>query len=241
MAALETERGCGFRKAGGMYLVGPAVFASCDRLPSPIAPCGECGFEPRQVRGHAWVSGRLLGDHKVPTGWNGARMRCRERVPKSSPLAGHGCPVCNAGSQLRLLMWVGAANYTPHEFVSEASGLGISKRISEIPVGLVLGETWVLLAHPDACFEPVSWTFRWLFGDGEVGTSPGIISAFVPQRIELILRKSQATPERAAAEALRGVDVVIIPDGASDARLSWRPGEADPTLDGFATPAGVPA
>lgn len=33
--ASETKRGCGYRKVGGMYLVGDYIRVPCDRLPFP--------------------------------------------------------------------------------------------------------------------------------------------------------------------------------------------------------------
>lgn len=252
----EAERGCGYRQPGGLYLVTGSGGVGCDRLPVPIEPCRCCGFVPEQLRSHAWVPGRFLGDHTIlgpyaravrerdgsaVRGVDGRDQRgppsyakvpepCRDHDASSRwGLAGTD-PVCVPSEEPRLLMWVGRRFYTPDAFTAEADQLGISKRISQLPEGLVLGETWVLLAHPDACYEPVSWSFRWLFGDGEVLAAPGVFQAFIPQRVELILHEAQATPERIEREAKRGVSVVIIPDGARDARISWRPGEPRPEL-----------
>lgn len=94
--------------------------------------------------------------------------------------------------------------------------MGVSRRLTQIPKGLVLGETWVLLAHPEACYEQLSWAFNWLFGEGEIGRAPGVFFAFRPQRLELVLRQSDATPERIAKEAARGVTVVAVPDDDKD-------------------------
>ena len=211
------------------------------------------GFAPVQTRSFSWVPGRWLGDHRVGAWCSGrsefgpadvayAFVRCPD-AEESRIVGGHD-PVCVADDSPRLLMWVGARYYSPGEFTAEASRLGVSKRIAELPAGIKFGETWVLLAHPEACHEPVSWSFRWLFGDGEVGTAPGVFHAFVPVRAELILRESEATPERIAKEAARGVSIVIVPDGAADARVSWRPGEerpaeAPPKLETFAEPVAA--
>lgn len=218
----------------------------CDRLPVPIVPCACCGFEPEQLRSHAWVPGHYLGDHvrlatisyltravRVTLRRKHA-VACRDRSNEyhgelGEEFAGRD-PICRADDEPRLLMWVGRRFYSPATFSAESRELGISKRISEIPKGLVLGKTWVLLAHPDACYEPTSWSFNWLYGDGEVVPAPGIFEAFVPRRVELILHERDATAERVEREAKRGVSVVVIPDDAKDARISWRPGEAKPEI-----------
>lgn len=43
--ASEAKRGCGYRQVGGMYLVGPAFNAPCDRLPMPLPACMCCGHQ----------------------------------------------------------------------------------------------------------------------------------------------------------------------------------------------------
>ena len=243
----EAPRGCGFRKPGGLYLVCDGPGMTRDRLPVPVAACACCGFAPVQTRSFSWVPGRWLGDHRI-LGFGASRVPSLERTnalercadAEESRIVGGHDPVCVADDSPRLLMRVGARYYSPGAFTEEASRLGVSKRIAELPTGIKFGETWVLLAHPEACHEPVSWSFRWLFGDGEVGTAPGVFHAFVPVRAELILRESEATPERIAKEAARGVSIVIVPDGAADARVSWRPGEerpaqAPPKLETFTT------
>lgn len=43
----ESERGCGYRKIGALYLVcRPGLTLVCDGLPMPLEPCECCGFEP---------------------------------------------------------------------------------------------------------------------------------------------------------------------------------------------------
>ena len=46
--------------------------------------------------------------------------------------------------------------------------------------------------------------------------TPGIFCAFVPRAVELILKQSDATPERVEKEAKRGVTVVTVPDDDPD-------------------------
>jgi len=41
--AIKAKRGCGYRKIGGLYLVGNYIPVACDRLPMPIGACPVCG------------------------------------------------------------------------------------------------------------------------------------------------------------------------------------------------------
>jgi hypothetical protein len=258
--AVESARACGYRKVGGLYLVGGGSSVTCDRLPYPLEECPACGRVAEQNRSHEWPE--YFTDHEVADPSHrasviltrpkphGARRYtrewvegvgrmgdrpCRDRETTEAmrkPLAGfyraqaqaglHD-PICERWTERRLLLWVGRAFYTPEAFSKEAAEMGISRRLTQIPKGLKLGETWVLLAHPDACYEPVSWAFHWLYGDGDVGRAPGVFYGFRPERLELILRQSDATPERIAKEAVRGVTVVAVPDDDKDHQGTvWR-------------------
>jgi len=46
--------------------------------------------------------------------------------------------------------------------------------------------------------------------------TPGIFSAFIPRAVELVLKESDATPERREKEGKRGVTVVTVPDDDRD-------------------------
>jgi hypothetical protein len=53
--AVEARRGCGYRKVGGLYLVGGGIGATCDRLPFElgVCPCCNAGFKPSL--GWTWI------------------------------------------------------------------------------------------------------------------------------------------------------------------------------------------
>lgn len=89
--AIEPKRGCGYRKVGGLYLVGSGLGQPCDRLPFEIIPCPTCGEEPPFHRGISSVMPHQLldGPHIV-----GGRP-CNELDPVCDP-PGRGW-----------LMWVG--------------------------------------------------------------------------------------------------------------------------------------
>lgn len=305
--AVEPKRGCGYRRVGGVYLVGGGLSAPCDRMPFPLERCRTCGGGVKFTRGHAWLQPDFFLPIHDPT-------HCRDAGP---------CPICGPttiGSTEfgpHLLLWVGRGHYSPESYLDESRRLGVSRRLSAVPKGLVLGQTWVLLTHLDAvpaadslctdCGAPKDrhltdvvtdvtvpdlaalavlppppvgalarvtstgdvWTLkspppspdpdgvtvvavntdlswqRWLpvrcAAYRPPRATPGIFCAFVPRAVELVLRKSDATPERVERERKRGVTVVAVPDDDPDHDPQGGEGDDDsqPELPG-AQP-GVPA
>ena len=51
--SVEARRGCGYRKVGGLYLVGPKLEAGCGRLPL-VHVCPVCQSGIKQTRGWVW-------------------------------------------------------------------------------------------------------------------------------------------------------------------------------------------
>jgi hypothetical protein len=101
------------------------------------------------------------------------------------------CPVCQPSYHFAPdgragLMWIGEKFYSTESFTQEAAELGISKRISAIPHGFKIGETWIFLAHKKAIKNNVVF-------DGEEIEKPraGIFMAFKPARIEKIVLQSE--------------------------------------------------
>lgn len=235
--AVEAKRGCGYRKAGGLYLVGGGLSAPCDRMPYPLERCRTCGGGIKFTRGPQWLQPDFFTVHHLEFG-----CTC------SSP-----CPVCNNTMDFgpHLLLWIGRKHYTPDAYLEEGRKLGVSRRLSALPKGLVLGQTWVLLAHLDAVppKDPQRCTACNMSdklhvpgAPADVCSSfqapkptPGIFCAFIPRAVELILKQSDATPERAEKEAKRGVTVVTVPDDDKDHQGSvWdkEDEESQPELPG---------
>ncbi len=240
--SVEARRGCGYRKVGGLYMMGGGIAAPCDRMPYALDRCPTCGAGVKFSRGHTWLKPDFFSVHGAAATGMGGILRgagCRDKSP---------CPVCrNAEFGPHLLLWIGRAHYSPDSYLDESRKLGISRRIAAVPKGLVIGETWVLLAHLDAispklgedrvpicakCGKEHSkhvarpsgigfWCPCDKNGDspGDYEPSkptPGIFAAFIPTRLELLLKESDATDERREKEQKRGVTVVAVPDDDKD-------------------------
>jgi hypothetical protein len=128
-------------------------------------------------------------------------------------------------------MMVGERYYSPQSFVQEAMELGVSKRIPAIPRKLQLGKTVVYLAHKKAVEvrEPLAVQaamsivegvdnpqMRLLDSEKKPEYRLGVFCSFVPQRVEKLIWKSEATEETLENLRKRGIDPVIIPDGDKD-------------------------
>lgn len=223
--AIEAKRGCGYRRVGGLYLVSGGLSERCHRLPLPlhVCPCCHAGIKP--ARGWTWVGRDMLGES------------CFDRlVVRDGPMAieqVRHCPLCVICTPSKLdverdgkvqkgrfgLLWIGEAHYaTADEFMDEAGRQGVSRRIKAVPKDFEVGTTWVMMAHRKAIrhseiiekpsedgleTEKTTWT-------------AGIVTCFRPTAIEMILRESDATPERIAKEEKRGIRVVAVPDGDPD-------------------------
>ena len=198
--AKEEIRGCGYRKVDAMYLVGSGIARGCDIIPIKLTPCPTCGFEIPFTRAFMWISKKYIMQHAI------AHQDCS--CPKD-------CPLCypNMNNQTKYgLMWVGQKFYSPKTFIDEAVKMGVSKRIGVIPKDLVLGETWVVLAHRKVPF----YETKTGLASKEPSTYPAIFYAFVPQRIEMLIWKSQATLEKLAELRKQGITAIVISDGDKD-------------------------
>jgi hypothetical protein len=213
--SIEPKRGCGFRKVGGLYLVSDGPGVVCDRLPIPLEVCPTCGHGIKQSRGWTWVdTAALVG---------GVHPQCEDDF---------ACPLCMAPHELGRsgLLWIGEKFYgAPREFDAEGNVLGFSRRISAVPRGFKVGETWILLAHPKTIETFVDVEVdQGLQGEFPVtaiekkrsGFRPGIFKVWRPRRIEKILLESQrgSAEEKDCLE--KGITPVFVPDDDRDHRGS---------------------
>lgn len=121
--AIEPRRRCGYRKVGGMYIVGDMGRAECHRVPVGLRIKFFRGFKninPLQEMNYCACYG---SDHFK------------------------SCSICNPPhDDIHGLMFVGANNYDQKSFLSEALRLGVSKRIASIPNNFTPGKSIVYLA-----------------------------------------------------------------------------------------------
>jgi len=212
--AVEAKRGCGFRKAGGLYIVSEGLSEPCERLPIPVLPCPFCCARIKQIRGFQW----LTRDYVL----KGAKS-CDGRDGHSHRL----CVVCTPDvmSQENYgLIWVGGAFYlTMDDWSKEAGTLGISKRVNAIPKGVEIGKTWVLAAHPKGMPNP--WYQPKPVEDNGKGAVeeedddkflPAICSAFRVERIELIVTPSMEKERWVKDLVEKDVTLVRVPEDDPD-------------------------
>ena len=133
--AIEPKRGCGYRKVGGIYLVGDDLtLDACHRLPLPIKM--------------AFFRGYLV----INPYQEFRKCNC-------DPQHGQGCFVCNPPNQNNHgLMFVGESYYTPSNFIDEARRLGVSKRIPYVPAHCIPGHSIVYLAIKNMPFKQTQGT-----------------------------------------------------------------------------------
>ena len=174
----EIERGCGYRKEGGLYVCAGAPSVSSKALPLPLAICPTCHSGVKQSRSWTWIEpAPLFLEHDIwdwPPG----------PYTKNVALRSHAIRV-KAG-----LLWIGETFYkTPKEFLDEGAAQGISRRISALPNDFVVGLTRIFFAHPVAMpgWDDELGEFT---DDGEQN-GPGIFSSFVPHTIEYILKQDE--------------------------------------------------
>jgi hypothetical protein len=216
--AVEQARGCGFRKVGGIYLVSGELSGHCGKLPFPITVCPCCYQGIKPARGWSWVNPRQLFG---PTVCGEGANYCIK------------CPMGPGMPERGGLLWVGDKFYSPASFVAEAALMGVSRRINSVPRDLVVGETVIYMAHRSAIkakcnCEPELFE-RGLVALGDraencpvhgpevMGDEPGIIAAFIPRAIEIIVTDLQAQDDEfMAGLEKRGLTPVIVPHNDPD-------------------------
>ena len=196
---LEPRRGCGYRRLGKIYVIGAGLSYPCHRLPMNLEPCPVCGSGIKFTRG--WIE---IQPDKLFGNCNDSKCECKLNKDRWGK-----CPVCEPPEH-GYILWVGEKFYTPKSFIEEASRLGISKAVAYVPKNLEVGKTVVYLAHKKAGRKLVE-DKETLTGMKEVEV-PAIFYAFVPTRLEVLLKKSEATEEKIESYEKRGIDVVIVPD-----------------------------
>jgi len=215
--AVEKIRGCGYRKVGGVYLVGDGLGYGCDRLPMAIIPCAICGEEPRFNQGISRIDPyNLWGQHSSDSDSPPCLDTNITDVVCFPPIASE---IFKDGNVSTLdigmyLQWVGK-DYTAQSFMNEARDMGVSKRIPKIPNDLVIGKSWVYLAK--ANLVP-NTSQAWLPGEvtEKRGYGPGVFYAFKPTAIEMIITESQDKDGKGGELEKQGIKAVVVPDNDPD-------------------------
>lgn len=203
---IESARGCGYRKAAGLYLVGGKLSNPCGRLPIPLTTCPTCMAGIKFSRGFSWISSHIV-------------------EASTCSFAEDKCKICSPWYDIKQqkfgLLWVGEKFYPrPADFIKEGNMAGVSKRIAMIPRDLVVGETWILLAHRKDCLPILSLVNA---QDTPIEYTPGIFAAFVPTAIEYVVRGDE-TPEQIASMEKRGITLVnVIPDTKTQMNIEQQP------------------
>jgi hypothetical protein len=217
--AVEAKRGCGYRKVGGLYMVGGGIGIPCDRLPFELTVCSCCGQGIKQARGWTWidVAKFFQGPHVLPIG-AGSIAPPEKLWP--CYCGGSQCPLCFQPENMGRagLLWIGEKFYKfPGQFVKEGVELGFSRRIKAVPQGFKIGETWVMLAHSKAV---VTSQIAAHTGPDTVVTEtiykPGIFYCWLPQRLEKIVVESSRGSEEITTLEKRGITPVFVPDSDKD-------------------------
>jgi hypothetical protein len=205
---MESRRGCGWRKHGGLYLCSDGVGMDCDRLPYPLTTCPTCGEGVKQSRGWQWINAHTLvgGHHQAKI--NGHTNVCTD------PLR---CVFCHSTEELSHagLHWIGERFYkTPKDFITEGRKMGFSRRIKTVPRGFKVGETWVLLAHPKAVPTPESLLEDFSLTDEKKKDDyhPGIFQVWRPSRIEKIFFNGEANSNKIKEARKQGLTPVFVPE-----------------------------
>ena len=205
--AIEPKRGCGYRKAGGLYLVSDKAHTiKCHKLPLLLTVCPVCNAGVKFSRGWTWIEPlELIGKCKRVGKVDGVWEFCHHRK----------CPICIPPKGKHGLLWVGNKYYTPDKFKKEVVTLGMSKRISSVPKNLKLGETIVYFAHMKAGSRPLQDVdIKNDLIDTEL--CPAIFYVCRPSRIEKILKESDATIKELDKLSKRNITPVIVPDDDKD-------------------------
>lgn len=212
---IESERGCGYRSVGGLYLRGIGIAVGCDRLPFILDYCPVCGAGIQFSRGYQmidWFKYAGYHQHKI----------IAETEESKNPLSTNCdcdqyCPICYPKTLIKhAIMWVGDKYYSPSSFIAEAEKQGISKKIATVPRDIKIGETWILLAHKKAGSKMVPDEKKTNGNNTIIDPPmkeikiPAVFYAFRPTHIEKIITKKQARNKKLVKDLRdRGITPVV--------------------------------
>jgi hypothetical protein len=212
---VEAKRGCGYRVPGALYLRTDGMGRVCGALPIELSVCPTCHQGIKPARGWTWINIAALVEVR------GCKLEGDSMENEGRGGCGD-CPIADAKIQTAGLIWVGEKFYkTPGEFSREANQMGISRRITMVPRGFKIGETWVALAHrkaihvrkiPDSALpdDKTLATLGFEKVDSEKDEwKPGIFHIFKPQGIEYVVKDDDPEDKLEKLEK-RGITLVKV-------------------------------
>jgi hypothetical protein len=210
----EKKRGCGYREPGGLYLRTEGMGRICGALPIELTVCPTCHQGIKPARGWTWINIASLVDQQ---------KGCK--YEQLDPGGCGDCPIADAKIQTAGLIWIGEKFYkTPGDFSREGNEMGISRRITMVPRGFKMGETWVALAHRKA-FPSMTE-----FQEGSTfhpAMKPGIFHIFKPQRIEYVVKDSDSDEKLERMEK-RGITLVRVVREQMEMKVLQETGSSPP-------------
>jgi len=213
---IDSERGCGWRKPGGLYLITGTSFTGCERMPLKLDRCPTCDHGVKPSRGWTWVDAdALFADQpcqELPACAMCLLCKTMHRA-RPCPHCGHDTPHehqdvfcsddcdCDRTSVENFwrpgigragLLWVGEKFYpAPSDFSAEAARQGISRRIHQLPREFVVDETIVLMAHRKA-IRNLHVTSTEDEREAKVEFSPGIFMVLRPTSVEYVVKGDES-------------------------------------------------
>lgn len=187
---IDRQRGCGWRKPGGIYLRADGPNMHCGKLPLPLEKCPCCGGGIKPARGWSWINPRPM-------------FEARDCSRQEEDMCCTFCPCGGAVPDRAGLVWIGEKFYpTTEAWLTEARKLGVSRRIPRVPAGFKLGDR-VFAAHRKAIVVecvcegialPAGDTCPTCEGEGKLYRA-AIFHSFTPTRIEYVCEGTETEAE----------------------------------------------
>jgi hypothetical protein len=195
--SIEDERLAGFRHVHNMYLVSHKnITLKCDRFPLEVSFCPTCGSGIKFSRGLALINPvKLLGEHKSCT------------CPST-------CPVCHPKNTTAFTTGIGGKFYDRLDsFVREATDIGVSKTVHNIPRTLTLNKTGVYVIYRDVNALTLDSQQNMNHNKHE---SFYIVAYFIPEALEYLMWESEINDRTKSSAERRHITIIPVPDGDKD-------------------------
>ncbi len=233
--SIESKRGCGYRKAGGLYLVGESFGEGCHRLPFDLTLCPLCGHGIRPSRAWTWIEGYELFKPFCSNTSIGQVTRSADqgsgpilhqdpsgRVVFGDPGIGKDthcfrCVICNP-SLLFSTDEVKEGDEKPNR--GKSGLIWVGEKFYRFPESFIAEANRInisrrIKAVPQGFVLGETWVFlahvKAIFNreDGKVTYKPGIFRAYQPTGIEYVV-KGDETDEALEKKIKRGITLVKV-------------------------------